>query len=111
MRCKRLYNAVFLIFREDTNCNGGFSIPVRVTISTAHIWLNKAFCGLFFLRKFRLVRYLSAIADFSGIHALSLQLATVKKSKRSVHSFCHSRLCVLELMTIHVQSRDVVRVS
>ena len=29
------------------------SIPVRVTISTAHIWLNKAFCGLFFLPRNR----------------------------------------------------------
>ncbi len=36
------------------------SIPVRVTTSTAHIWLNKAVCGLFFLPIFRLVRYLSA---------------------------------------------------
>ena len=87
------------------------SIPVRVTISTAHIWLNKAFCGLFFLPQFRLVRYLSAIEDFSEIHYLSLQLATVKKSERSVHSFGNSRLCILELMTIHVQSRDVIRVS
>ena len=29
------------------------SIPVRVTISIARIWLNKAFCGLFFLPKNR----------------------------------------------------------
>ncbi len=29
------------------------SIPVRVTISIAHIWLNKAFCGLFFLPRNR----------------------------------------------------------
>ena len=36
------------------------SIPVRVTTSTAHIWLNKAVCELFFLLIFRLVRYLSA---------------------------------------------------
>lgn len=28
---KWLCYAVFLIFREDTKCNGGFSIPVRVT--------------------------------------------------------------------------------
>ena len=78
------------------------SIPVRVTISIAHIWLNEAFCGLFFLRKFRLVRYLSAIAYFSEIHSLSLQLATVEETERSVHSLCHSRLCVLELMTIYI---------
>ena len=78
------------------------SIPVRVTISTAHIWLNKAFCGLFFLPKFRLVRCLSAIHQNSRIHALSLQLASVQKTKRSVHSFGNSRLCVLELMTIYI---------
>ena len=78
------------------------SIPVRVTISIAHIWLNKAFCGLFFLPKILLVRYLSAIAYFSEIHALSLQLATVKEPERPVHSFGYSCLCVLELMTIHI---------
>ena len=81
---------------------GGFSIPVRVTISIAHIWLDKAFCGLFFLLKIRLVRCLSAIEDFSEIHYLSLQLATVEETERSVHSFGNSRLCVLELMTIYI---------
>ena len=40
----------------------GFLIPVRVTISTAHIWLNEADCGLFFLSEFWVVRYLSAIS-------------------------------------------------
>ena len=29
------------------------SIPVRVTTIPAHIWLNKAFCGLFFLPRNR----------------------------------------------------------
>ena len=40
------------------------SIPVRVTTSIAHIWLNKADCELFFLLKIRLVRCLSAILIF-----------------------------------------------
>ena len=78
------------------------SIPVRVTISIAHIWLNKAFCGLFFLPKNQLVRCLSAIHKNSRIHALNLQLATVEETERSVHSFGNSRLCVLELMTIYI---------
>ena len=73
-----------------------------VTTSIAHIWLNKADCGLFFLSEFLLVRCLSAIADFSEIHYLSLQLATVEETERSVHSFGNSRLCVLELMTIYI---------
>ena len=78
------------------------SIPVRVTTSIAHIWLHKADCELFFLSEFLLVRCLSAIADFSEIHYLSLQLATVEETERSVHSFGNSRLCVLELMTIYI---------
>ena len=100
--CKSHCKANFRGLQYITECEELVSIPVRVTISTAHIWLNEAFCGLFFLPQFRLVRYLTAIADFSEIHALSLQLATVEETERSVHSFGNSRLCVLELMTIYI---------
>ena len=86
------------------------SIPVRVTTIPAHIWLDKAFCGLFFLPKFRLVRYLSAVAKFSLGQPSRFFPALVQEPERSVHSFGNSRLCVLELMTIHIQSRDVIRV-
>lgn len=37
MCCKRLFYGVFLIFREDTNCNGGFSIPVHEDIDMINI--------------------------------------------------------------------------
>lgn len=89
------------------------SSDIKVNGSPASNLANgfiKPFARFFFLPKFRLVRCLSAIAYFSEIHALSLQLATVKETERPVHSFGNSRLCVLELMTIHVQSRDVIRV-
>ena len=55
LNCHPLQTALLCGFPDSanvTNNYGGFSIPVRVTISTAHIWLNKAFCGLFFLPKF-----------------------------------------------------------
>ena len=110
MCCKWLCYAVFLIFREDTKCNGGFSIPVRVTTSIAHIWLNKADCELFFLLKIRLVRCLSAILKILLIHDLRFQFPLVKKSECAVHSFCHSRLCILELMRVNIQGGSRVRV-
>ena len=82
------------------------SIPVRVTISIAHIWLNQADCELFFLSEFLLVRCLSAIVKNLAIHDLSFQLSLVQKSERSVHGLGYSRLCILELMRVNVQSRS-----
>ena len=87
MYCNWLCYAVFLIFREDTNCNGGFSIPVRVTISTAHIWLDKAFCGLFFLPQNR---------HWGFIGSYSSQAPLFMKSSASV--------CRLLIITIFLPS-------
>ena len=48
---KWLCYAVFLIFREDTKCNGGFSIPVRVTRLKSPERLFKAVRGIRYFRK------------------------------------------------------------
>ena len=47
--CKPHNRAVFRKLPKVAECVELVSIPVRVTISTAHIWLYKADCGLFFL--------------------------------------------------------------
>ena len=49
------------------------SIPVRVTTSIAHIWLNKADCGLFFLGILALV----FIAKQQGSRCCSKSLISV----------------------------------
>ena len=101
----KLYNAVYLISQRDIKIKGGFSIPVRVTISTAHIWLNEADCGLFFLSKFRFVRYLSAISVIcSGQLCFWCAVLCRKERKSPVHNICYSCLCVLEHMRIYIQS-------
>ena len=79
------------------------SIPVRVTTSIAHNWLNKADCELLFFPKNRLVRCLSAILKILLIHDLRFQFPLVKKSECAVHSFCYSRLCIPELMRVNIQ--------
>ena len=83
---------------------GDFRFPYGSPHTFAHEWLNKAFCGLFFLPKFRLVRYLSAIPKFSLGQGSRFFPLPVQETKSPVHSFGNSCLCVLELMTIHVQS-------
>ncbi len=57
---KSIYNTALRILQKVAKSQKVNSIPVRVTTSTAHIWLNKADCELFFLPIFRFVRYLSA---------------------------------------------------
>ena len=85
------------------------SIPVRVTIYQSRKWLWKAVCGALFLAIFRFVRYLSAIHDFSADrNLLCLVSKLLQKAKCAIHSLGYSRLCGLEHMRIHVQSRSAV---
>ena len=67
--CKPHNKAIFRRILKTSKCEELVSIPVRVTISIAHIWLNKAVCELLFFARFWVWSLFGLYCDFFGLYA------------------------------------------